>query len=395
MSRDQMYFYQNLPPFSDFNNVLMDRHYQPVPENWLVAVADIAGSTQAVEEGRYKDINVIGASAIIAVLNACGTENIAFIFGGDGASFIFSPEVQGKIADALLQTQIMAKQNFGFHLRVGIVPVSEIYKAGHALKIAKYKIASQTYIAMARGGGMSFADTYIKEKEKTQIQMQEDQAYHADFTGLECRWNPMPSQRGEVLTLMVQTRKDASIYQDVLSEIARIYKHLKDETPISQKAMSLSLSWSKLKQEYRVRTDGKAALHKYLYGASMIGQICLGKLIFAFDWHVFGIPGRQHMNDIIEHTDYQKFDDMLRMIIDGTPEEHREFERYLEQEYQVGNLFYGMERADSALMTCLIFDRSEHHIHFVDGSGGGYTFAARQMKQQMEDVALNKVKKAI
>ena len=44
-------------------------------------------------------------------------------------------------------------------------------------------------------------------------------------------------------------------------------------------------------------------------------------------------------------------------------------------------LVYGLHRADSALMTCLVFnlDKKEH-IHFVDGNDGGFTCAAKNLK---------------
>ena len=37
--------------------------------------------------------------------------------------------------------------------------------------------------------------------------------------------------------------------------------------------------------------------------------------------------------------------------------------------------------SDTALMTCLVTSETEGlHVHFVDGGGGGYTSAARQLK---------------
>jgi len=34
-------------------------------------------------------------------------------------------------------------------------------------------------------------------------------------------------------------------------------------------------------------------------------------------------------------------------------------------------------------MTCFIRDFGGEHLHFLDGSNGGYAMAARQMKQQL------------
>jgi hypothetical protein len=46
-------------------------------------------------------------------------------------------------------------------------------------------------------------------------------------------------------------------------------------------------------------------------------------------------------------------------------------------------LVYGLHVSKHALMTCLVFDRFGKQVHFVDGSGGGYALAAKQMKEQL------------
>ena len=52
---------------------------------------------------------------------------------------------------------------------------------------------------------------------------------------------------------------------------------------------------------------------------------------------------------------------------------------------------YGMHEADSAMMTCLLFslDQSKH-VHFIDEFNSGFAIAARQLKQQVKDIAAAK-----
>src|SRR5687767_3689159 len=92
------------PLLQSFREVANFSKHAPVPEGWVLLLCDVRGSTQAVHEGRYKDVNTVGASSIIAVLNATGDE-VAYSFGGDGAVFLVPPGLADKATDALLGTR--------------------------------------------------------------------------------------------------------------------------------------------------------------------------------------------------------------------------------------------------------------------------------------------------
>ena len=55
-------FYSNLPVFLDYMGVADENNFHDVPDDWLIVVADVKGSTSAIESGRYKDVNILGAS---------------------------------------------------------------------------------------------------------------------------------------------------------------------------------------------------------------------------------------------------------------------------------------------------------------------------------------------
>jgi len=140
-------FYSDIPPFEVFSDQFESHFQVSVPEDWFVVVADVEGSTLAVAEGRYKDVNIVGASCIIAVLNACKGYDIPYVFGGDGASFLVPESLLTQTAEALSGTQDMALEAFGLNLRIGAVPISEIYQNGVELKVSKYQVSPSVYIA--------------------------------------------------------------------------------------------------------------------------------------------------------------------------------------------------------------------------------------------------------
>lgn len=77
-------------------------------------------------------------------------------------------------------------------------------------------------------------------------------------------------------------------------------------------------------------------------------------------------------------------DDVLRMFLDLTPGQHAEIDEYPATAHRRGDIVYGTHCSDAALTTCLLFDLADsRHVHFVDGTQGGFSYAARGMKAQL------------
>ena len=104
-------------------------------------------------------------------------------------------------------------------------------------------------------------------------------------------------------------------------------------------------------------------------------------LVFRFGLKVGGFDPARYRRQLVENTDFRKFDDGLRMTLDCTPALADRLEALLMEAQQKGTAHYGLHRQDAALMTCFVpsATRSDH-IHFVDGAMGGYAMAARTLK---------------
>ena len=74
-SNDQ--FFASVPVFAEFKGVADTGNYRPLPEGWILALADIVGSTKAIGDGRYKDVNMI-SFAVVAFL-ATGVPLLAIL----------------------------------------------------------------------------------------------------------------------------------------------------------------------------------------------------------------------------------------------------------------------------------------------------------------------------
>jgi hypothetical protein len=61
---------------------------------------------------------------------------------------------------------------------------------------------------------------------------------------------------------------------------------------------------------------------------------------------------------------------------------------FLEEEYRERRLAYGMQKSREAPVTCIVQSYTGHHLHFVDGSDGGYALAAQELKQRLDTVII-------
>ena len=72
-------FYADIEAFDDFTRVANIENYQVAPADWHLIIADVVSSTKAIAEGRYKDVNMIGAACINAVLNISQKKGIPYV----------------------------------------------------------------------------------------------------------------------------------------------------------------------------------------------------------------------------------------------------------------------------------------------------------------------------
>ncbi|MEG5035195.1 DUF3095 domain-containing protein [Microcoleus sp. AT3-D2] len=385
-------FYSQLPLLNNFLQITDLGNFVDVPDDWYIVVTDIRGSTKAIEAGKYKEVNLLGACSIIAVLNVAGKTEIPFVFGGDGASLLMGPSLLPAAKIALLATQQMAKTEFDMDLRVGVVPVKVVVAANYPVKIAKFKVSENYNQAVFIGGGLTRATELIKDPAAGNIYSIKNNGISAtaDFSGLECRWQDIPSKYGEIVTLLVMVRSDLGqqshqFYRNILKKINYIYGKENCLNPIDSKNLKLTLNSTKLIQETLVRARSATWLDHQLYLSKIQLETALGSLLMNLKVKTEELDWGLYKDIAIAATDYRKFDDMLRMVISGNEWRRKKLTGYLEKNYREGKLVYGLHVSDRALMTCLVFERNGRQVHFIDGADGGYALAAKDMKERMNE----------
>ncbi len=382
-------FYNELAPFYDFAGFVELNAYEPVPDDWIVMIADVRGSTRAIEAGRYKDVNMVGAASITAVLNTCGEIEVPFVFGGDGGTVVVPRSLRKAAGDALIGLQAISRATFGLFLRVGAVPVADLRAKGADVRVRKYELSTGNYLAMFAGGGVELSDSLLKSAPAGGPYLLEERSDmgRPDLHGLSCRWEPLTPRSGCMMTIMVQgTKSDpaaaSALLNDVVRQISDILGHrLQESAPASVHSMKFRWPPRGLEPEARATAGGQRFLRRYfaVLASSLIQFWCE-----RFDRQVGPYNAPVYRGELRSNTDFRKYDGILRMVLDVSESQAELIEQHLEREHDAGRLVYGVHVADTALMTCLVFSLEQSkHVHFIDGSDGGFASAAQEFKSRL------------
>lgn len=383
-------FYADLPALTSFEAVLDSRNYHPLPDDWVIYVADVRNSTDAIRRGLYRAVNMVGAACITAVLNRCPGATLPFVFGGDGTTIAAPATIAAEISQELQGVAAMAEKQFALELRVGCIPVSELRASGFTVEVAKYRLAGSDHLAMLGGNGLMEAERRIKIPGSTYLIASDGPAPDADVNGLSCRWEPLQSAHGEILTLLVQSRSIGAeadrYYRQFYSRLLELTGLPDDQlNPVKPSALHTRWPPKTLNLEARAHAGSGGWTARLWAGLRTLGHSLGGAFVFntgiASPWFN---PVR-YIQSSVPRSDYRKFDGLLRMVIDVPGGKIPGILEYLETEYRRGAIFYGTHRSASALMTCVVFSlRRDSHVHFIDGNDGGYALAASQFKHQLK-----------
>ncbi|MDQ0320262.1 hypothetical protein QO002_002400 [Pararhizobium capsulatum DSM 1112] len=324
--------------YDDFADLLDTTIYQPLPDEWLVGITDVVDSTSAVASGRYKDVNFAGASAIAALGNAWNSFDFPFVFRGDGAAFALHPGRLETATAALRQTVEYIRHVFQLDLRAGLISMKEVRASGNDVRTARYSASKAATYAMFAGGGLNWANRQIKAGK---YMIEHNLTRSApDLIGLTCEWAPIPSQSGEILSLLVEP-----------------VDHTKS-------AMFATLA----KQIVAVFDEGERRSHPVPSDVVITEDVA--EYLGGGDWA-----------DVVSNSDYRRYDDVLRLTLDCTSDQIESVEALLVRARNRGEIKFGLHRQTHALMTCLVPSSNKgSHLHFLDGMGGGYTKAAEMLR---------------
>src|SRR5258708_4319306 len=139
------------------------------------------------------------------------------------------------------------------------------------------------------------------------------------------------------------------------------------------------LRWPPAGVEFEARAARGGPLSKRR--AFVFARTLFYYVVMRFGISVGGFVPKTYVQQVVENSDFRKYDDGLRMIVDCTPELESALTQRLAEAAPAGIARYGLHRQDAAMMTCFTPSalRSDH-VHFIDGARGGYASAATALK---------------
>ncbi|WP_036257689.1 DUF3095 domain-containing protein [Methylocapsa aurea] len=379
-STDGDLFYASIPVFDGFGSVMEPALYKPLPDSWTIGAADVVQSTKAIAENHYKAVNMAGAAVIAAVKNALEGRDFPYVFGGDGASFATPPKDLARVRDALAATAAWVRDELGLIMRIALAPVARLRAHGVDVRVARFAPSPNVSYAMFSGGGLEWVDAAMK-RGRFAVQPASP-GVRPDLTGLSCRFEEMPAARGLILSLVIVPAggADPDAFRAAIEDIVAIVARTPDMSrPIPPGGPWMR--WPSAGSELEARATRNARLPLFARHGAVLARTLLYYLVLRYGIRVGRFTPATYMRQVIENSDFRKFADGLRMILDCAPELAEAIERRLQVAASAGTVYYGLHRQDAAVMTCYTPSPADSdHLHFIDGARGGYAAAAAALK---------------
>lgn len=384
---DSKLFYHNLESITKFIDLYDETIYKEVPEDWYIIITDIENSTIAIQEGKYKEVNIAGALSIIAIGNILDTLEFPFVFGGDGVIMLLHKDYIEKAKKALKALQISIKSNFSLNLRVGIVSTQELREKNLELKIAKFKVSECYFQALIKGNGYLYAESAIKRGEYSldgeKIDYNEKDL---NVNGFSCRWQDIPAKKDIQLALIIKIfniTQQNKILKDILTKIYEILGSEQNWHPILDEQIMQTIPLNSPLIDLEAKLTSKLSfIQKYLIRLQIILVNFFGKLKkpVGIKINYQDITRMRHLNYV--STDFRKFDNTLKLVLNISKEEKEKLFQYLDELSQAKKIIYGYYEDRKAHLTCLVNLGKKQDVHFIDVINGGFSNAAKMLKDK-------------
>ena len=330
-------FYSELPIYSFnaselFNN---SNRFTDVPDDWYVLCTDVESSTSFYLDGRWSVVNKLAAAGIDVVLRASVNKGleIPYVYGGDGILACFPPVILKEITYELAQLYRYGHAVCGANLRIGIVPVKDVRRAGYQLRVSRVGSTGTISHSLFDDSAFGWIDSVIKNSSEYS------------------------------LTAMLHDVEISRLKYDqyILPVWQKIEKVYEGEEYLAMIILPTG--------DLHTRLDIYQQITEYIYS-------CTPRF---FDAH----PIVELEKDDIFTLDFFKTDGALKIIVSGRRPSLDLIIDYLVKLENDGQILFGSMTSKNSIITYVVKESADYIAGLLDLDDGGYVVAAQNMKAKM------------
>ena len=186
---------------------------------------------------------------------------------------------------------------------------------GLDVRVARFGPSANLSYAMFSGGGLGWADAAMKRGEFAVPAAAP--GTQPDLSGLSCRFEEIPSTRGLILSVLVVPASDADprAFRKVIEDIIRLVEQSPDAgRPVPPGGPPLR--WPPAGVEYEARAARGGPLLKRR--TVVLAVTLWAYVVMRFGIKVGNFVPKNYVQQVVENSDFRKYDDGLRMILDCT-----------------------------------------------------------------------------
>jgi hypothetical protein len=150
-----------------------------------------------------------------------------------------------------------------------------------------------------------------------------------------------------------------------------LFDTFKNRHPIKPKKLKLNFSLLKIWEEMKISVSEKNT--DYLLKNWI--KTLIGKWYFKLTK-----SGKLYLNQVALLSHTFMLDGMINTAFNAEQSKITLFTTYLDQLEKEDEITYGIHVTHASIMSCYVLDKQTKHAHFVDGTEGGYTAAAKIFK---------------
>jgi hypothetical protein len=200
-----------------------------------------------------------------------------------------------------------------------------------------------------------------------------------DLSGLSCNFAAIEAERGVILSIIAAPIDDGLRFAALVADILGL---LEAEGHASRPFSEASPLPARTGGEFEEAIAARDACPCLLTLALSVPRAVVQGIA-----HLVGLPmgsfhPARYRRQLVNNTDFRKFDDGLRMTVNCTSEIANTIEAHIKAAAQAGICRFGLHRQKTANLTCIVPPFAQaNNVHFVDGASGGYAAAAARLKR--------------